>query len=382
VEASNVPAAIKAVREGGLEVVHLEELTSQPMMPSMRGVAEADLLLFYRQLATMVQSDTPLVEALRMLATESRSRPLSEAAAGLAAEVERGTMLSDAMAQRPRLFPATYVSLVRAAEAGGNLSETLNGIADHVETTSSLARRTSLAIIYPLLILIITGVLAMFVTTFILPKFADLFRELGVTEFPLPTRLLMWVGRVLPFLLVFLVVCALAIAAWIILARRTDYGRYWSDRRRLLIPLLGPLFRYAALSRCCTSLSALLAHGLGMLQSLRLAAAGAGNETIATGLRRCETAVADGGSLAEGLRAAGVFPSFMVSRIAVAEKGGSLPEAFLQLGRYYDQLLDMRTRVFAMLIEPLLLIGVGLCVLSAIVSLFLPLLSIISELSK
>ena len=382
IDAPNVPAAVKAVRGEGLELVHLEELRGEFAPGRLRGIAEADLLLFYRQLATMVRTDTPLVEALRMLASETRSPRLAEAVAGVAAEIEMGSPLSHAMSLHPNVFPPTYVSLIRAAEAGADLAETLYGIADHMEHISSLARRVSIVVVYPLAVLFIAGGIVSFLTTFILPKFAELFKDLGVTEFPLPTRLLLAAGDVLPFVIPALIVVAIAIWALFYVGRRLNPRRYWTDRRKLLIPLIGPLFRYAALSRCCSGMSVLLSHGLGILQSLRLAAASAGNEAVATGLRRCGTTVAEGSGLAEGLRDAGVFPSFMVSRVAVAEKGGNLPGAFLELGRYYDQLLDLRSRIFATMIEPLLLVFVGGCVAAVIISLFLPLLAVISQLSS
>ncbi len=379
VEGASVPAVLRELKGQGLRIVELSE-TALPQIP--RGVAEADLLAFYRQLAAMVATDTPLVESLRLLAGETPSQTLSEAASSVAVEVEHGVRFSEALSRYPRLFPPTYAALVRSAETTGRLDEVLVRIADHIEQYSTLARRVLITLAYPLFICLLALGLVSFLELFVLPKFAQLFTELGVTEFPVVTQVLLWSRHVAPYFLVGIVPLVLLIILFLRLQRRTAQGRYTQDYRKLRVPLIGPLYHYAALARVSSTLGMLLGSGMGVLESIRLAAGTAGNEAVRLGTRRMEAAVAAGESLEEGMKAAGIFPGFMVARTASAEKGGNLPGAFMELGRYYDHLMDSRARTFTTIIEPVLLVLLGGAILFVVMGVFLPLVQVISQLSS
>jgi type IV pilus assembly protein PilC len=353
----------------------------QPDAVGDAAIGEADLCLLLRQLASMLDSGTPMLQALRLMADESRSSGLRRVLSALADDVAEGIPLSAAMGTRPRAFGPVVTAVVRAGELSGDLPGTLRQVAQQREGIASVARRSAALLVYPFFVGFFALCLVTFLMVFIVPKFADLFKELGVQEFPLPTLILMRAASGFAhFAWAFFVALAVAVVLYIA-RRKATRGRLVVDYWRLGAPIVGRLNLNLALARVAGALGIMLERGVPVVEAMRLAGSAAGNRIIAAAFRRGERAVSEGRPLAEGLREARVLPESFVWRVSVGEESGAFAEAFKRMTHYYVDTAQASARSLQGVIEPILVIALGFLVLSVVMGLFLPLVSIIGSLS-
>ena len=380
VVADSLPAAVRWLRDNGVE----PQSVGEPLPDSAgdAAVGEADLCLFLRQLASMLEGGTPTLQALTLLADESRVPGLRRVLSAVAADVAEGIPLSAAMGTRPRAFGGIVTALVRAGETGGDLPGTLRQIADQREGIASVVRRSAALLVYPGFVAFFALCLVTFLLTFIVPKFIALFKELGVQEFPLPTLVLMRAAHgFAAFAWAFGV--ALVVAIIIYLARRrTTRGRLILDYWRLGAPIVGRVNLNLALARVTGVLGMMIERGVPVVEALRLAGAASGNRVITAAFRRGERAVSEGRPLAEGLREARALPESFVWRVSVGETSGAFADAFSRMAQFYVDTAHASARALQGVIEPILVIMLGVVVMSIVVGLFLPLVSIVGQLSS
>ena len=379
VVADNLPAAVRWLRDHGVKPTSVSEPSA--VDSSRGGVGEADLCLFLHQLAAMLDGGTPTVEALRLLAEESRTFGLQRALTGLADDVSEGIPLSAAMAARPRAFGPVVAALVRAGEAGGELPETLRQIAEQREEIGSVARQSAVLLVYPCLVACCALGLITFLLTFIVPKFVALFEELGVRELPAPTLIVMRAAQGFGSFAWAFFAALVAVGLLFGFRRRLVRGRVVADYWRLGVPILGRFNLHLCLARVTGALGLLLERGVPVVEALRLAGDAAGNQIVAAAFRRGERAVSEGRPLVEGLREARVLPESFITRVAAGEESGAFADAFRRMARYYVETSHSVARALQGVIEPVLVIMLGLLIGTIVVSLFLPLISIIGSLS-
>ncbi|MBM3497970.1 MAG: type II secretion system F family protein [Armatimonadetes bacterium] len=380
VVADNLPAAVRWLRDNGVKPTSVGEPVADTATRSVLG--EADLCLFLRQLASMLDSGTPMLQALRMLSEEARVRGLQQTVSALADDVAEGIPLSASMAARPQAFGPVVTALVRAGEASGDLPGTLRQIAEQREEISSVARRSAALLVYPCFVGFFALALVTFLLTFIVPKFISLFEELGIQEFPLPTLILMRAANGFgAFAWAFFAALAVAVVLFVF-RRRLSRGRVIADYWRLGAPIVGRLNLHLCLARVTGALGLMLEHGVPVVEALRLAGEAAGNGIVAAAFRRGERAVSEGLPLADGLREAGVLPESFVWRVSVGEESGAFAESFRRMAQYYLETAHSAARALQGVIEPILVVLLGLLVGSIVVGLFLPLVSIVSSLSS
>jgi type IV pilus assembly protein PilC len=346
------------------------------------GIPEADLCVLLRQLAAMLESGTPMFQALNLLADESRLPWIRRVLVAVANDVAEGIPLSDAMGTRPRAFGPIVVALVRAGERSGDLPGTLRQLAEQREGIASVARRTASLLIYPGLVALFAFCLVGFLFTFIVPKFVALFKELGVRDFPLATLVLMRISGGFPLVALALGLALFLAILFYVLYRRTTRGRLVLDYFSLAMPGVGSMNLVLALARVSGALSIMLERGVPVVQALRLAGEAAGNRVVAAALRRGERAVSEGRPLADGLRDAHVLPESFLWRVGVGEASGAIADAFRRLSQFYMDTAYVTSRAVMSILEPLLVILLGLLVGFIIISLFLPLISVVGSLSS
>lgn len=378
VKAAGVVEAVKRIRSEGEEPVSYR--TASVTRRRRRRLATHERILFYRGLGASVANGTPLVEAISLIGRESHSPGLQAVLSDLARQVGEGTSLDEAMATWPTAFTPAEVTVVRSAWEGGALPEALSLLADYREVTAALTNRVTAALIYPVVIgAAILGLLLFFVGI-VLPEFVQLFTELGLTHDRLPamSRGILWIHAhsfpVLPGLLISVLLVLLLFRVFTASAS----GRIRWDYVCLRVPLAGPLLYEAALSRATSLLGVLLRRNVPLLESLRLAAEGAGNAVLAAGFGNAAELVAAGERLSTALQKTDLFPEGLSWRVAVAERAGDVGNALHAASAFYTQQTQRRAQAFSAVIEPVLIIFLGIVVGSVVVASLSPLFLAIS----
>ncbi len=377
-EASDLDHAIDQVRRMGLVPVRLEPQAAtgaslDRRIPWLEKRVEArDLILFTRQLETMLDSGLPLLSALDTLHQQSSHPRLKPAINRVRADVEQGSTLTEAIRRHPRVFPQLYANLIHAGEEGGLIVPMLDRLATLLESEAETEQRIRSATFYPILIVAELLLAFLVLLKFVLPRFASLFRKFGA-ELPLPTRILIGISDFTEKnWAVVLVLLAAGIAGGVLWIR-TERGRRWADRTLLKLPILGQIFLKASMSRVARVLSALIAGGTPIVQSLEIAKGVAGNRIIADDLETMRNGVVAGTGLADSVRGSEFFPPLVLKMMAVGEETGALDKMLFRVSRYYDQDVDYLVKNLSTAIEPVLLAVLGAAVLFTALAVFLPL---------
>ena len=343
-----------------------------------RKVKTVEVLVVTRQLSTIISSGLPLLQGLDILSEQTDDPNFAAIIGTIAQDVEAGESFSSALSKYPRVFSDLYVSMVRAGEAGGDLDGVLLQLADYLEATEELKRRIKSAMTYPVVAFSMILLIAAGLIIWVVPQFAEIFSSFG-RQLPAPTRLLIATSEALRSwkALVF----AGGLVAFIIAVRiyaRTPIGRYYLDAVKLRLPVFGMLLRKVAVSRFARTLSTLTRSGVAILQALEIVERTAGNEVFARAISQAGDSVRSGETLAEPLERCGQFPRMVTRMIAVGEKTGALEGMLMKISDFYDSEVKAAVDSMTSLIEPVLIMMMGLVVGSIVVALFMPILQLSS----
>lgn len=380
--AENRQAAMQMLQDRGLLADKLSEKAGLLSFGGGTGklnkrVKTADLLIFTRQLSTIVSAGLPLLQGLDILAEQTEDQNFAGVIDAVAQEVESGETFSDALRKYPKAFPDLYVSMVRAGEAGGDLDGVLLQLADYLEATEDLKRRIKSAMTYPVVAFSMILLIAAGLVMFVVPQFAEIFASFG-RQLPLPTRILIIASEYLRTWYTWLIIIG-AIGGIVSFSRvygSTESGRYNLDSLKLRLPVFGDLMRKVAISRFTRTLSTLTRSGVAILQALEIVERTAGNEVYAKAIRESADSVRNGETLADPLARAEVFPAMVTRMIAVGEKTGALETMLMKISDFYDSEVRAKVDGLTSLIEPLLIGMMGLVVGSIVVALFMPILQL------
>ncbi len=342
-------------------------------------VKNADLLVFTRQLSTIVSAGLPLLQGLDILADQTEDPNFARIIDGIAQDVESGETFSDALKKYPKAFPELYVSMIRAGEAGGNLDNVLLQLADYLESSEELKRRIRSAMTYPVVAFSMIILIASGVIIFVVPQFAEIFGSFG-RKLPAPTQFLIDLSQALrtPYAWFIIIGSIIGIYTFLRIYKSTEIGRYNLDQLKLRLPVFGDLIRKVSISRFTQTLGTLIKSGVAILQALEIAERTAGNEVFARVIRQAGENVRNGETLSEPLGRSGVFPTMVTRMIAVGEKTGELEAMLRKISDFYDSEVRAKVDGLTSLIEPMLIGVMGLVVGSIIVALFLPILQLSS----
>jgi type IV pilus assembly protein PilC len=357
-----------------------------------KTVGSKVLMIFTRQLATLIDAGLPLLKGLGVLAKQEKDLVLRGAINSMADSVQGGSTFSEAMGQHPRIFNRLYVSMVKAGEIGGVLELVLTRLAEFQEKAQKIKNKVKSAMTYPVVVLVIALGIMFFLLTMIVPKFAQIFKDMlgegpgselpwltlqvmGASDFlkgmwsPEGGRLFMTLG----FL-------ALVYFGWWLL-NNTEKGRNGFDRFKLRMPVFGDLTRKSAIARFTRTLGTLVTSGVPILQALNITKETAGNVVLSDAIMKVHDAVKEGESIVSPLEASGVFPPMVISMVDVGEETGQLPEMLLKVAEVYDDEVDNAVESLTSLLEPLMIVFLAVIVGTIVIALFLPLIEIIKRLN-
>jgi len=351
-------------------------------MPAfMSRVKTKQLMVFTRQLATLIDAGLPLLRGLRLIVRQEKNPALKKATQEISETIESGSTFAEALAGHPKIFNKLYVNMVRAGEVGGVLDTVLLRLAEFMEKAQRIKSKVTGAMVYPIVVMVMALGILLFLMTFIVPKFADIFKDmLEGQSLPALTQGVMNVSKILtqqlPYVAVGIVVLVFAIR---ILAK-TKIGRFVLDRFKLKMPLFGALISKTAISRFSRTLGTLMSSGVPVLQALSIVKETSGNEVIARAIQVVHDSVKEGESMAMPLESTKVFPPMVVGMVEVGEETGKLPDMLTKIADNYDDEVDAAVQGLTSVIEPLLIIFLAVVVGTIVIALFLPLISIIQKL--
>jgi len=382
-EAENAQLVVSKLRSMGYVPIQIQQqgggasLQRELKIPGLSDrVKLKDVAVFSRQFATMINSGLSLLRSLYILAEQTESKPLAEIVNQVRMDVEKGASLSQALAKHPKAFNRLYVSMVRAGEVGGALDSVLLRLAETIEKQVVLRRKVKSAMTYPVVVAVLVLVIVTAMLLFVIPMFQNIYKQLGGT-LPAPTQFLITISNVCRkfWYLIF----GLEIAAVVFFRRwiNSEEGRKNWDAIKLRVPIFGKLVRKTALARFSRTLSALVRSGVPILESLDIVADTAGNHVVAEAVRDTQGAVKRGEPLSKKLEDHEVFPPMVVQMMAVGEETGALDEMLDKIADFYDQEVEATVDALTSLIEPLLIVVMGVCVGGMIISLYLPMFNII-----
>ena len=371
------PAAAKAVRAPRTR-------TKQSFTLFQRKTIKPKLLMiFTRQLATLIDSGLPLLRSLTVLSKQERDAVLRTTINKLSDGVQGGGTFSDALSQHPAIFNDLYVNMVRAGELGGVLEVVLSRLAEFQEKATKIRNKVTAAMVYPIIVMIMAIAIMVFLLVFIVPKFEAIFHDmLGDKPLPGVTLFVIGVSRFVQDHYLVLLGTVIAIVAGYRFANRSKGGRATIDRFKLYIPLFGDLLRKTAISRFSRTLGTLVTSGVPILQALNITRETAGNMVIANAISQVHDSVKEGESIVQPLEASGAFPPMVISMIDVGEETGQLPEMLLKVADVYDDEVDNSVAALTSMLEPIMIVFLALIVGTIVIALFMPLISIISGLQQ
>src|SRR6266403_3016807 len=341
------------------------------------------LMIFTRQLATLIDSGLPLLRALNVLAKQERDSVLKHTIDKLAESVQGGSTFSESLAQYPLIFNDLYVNMVKAGEVGGVLELVLTRLAEFQEKAAKIKNKVAAAMVYPLIVMTMAVAIMGLLLVFIVPKFEAIFHDmLGDKPLPAITLFVIGVSGFVQNHWEILLGGLFAVVVAYKLVARTRSGRRILDRLKLRAPLFGDLIRKTAISRFSRTLGTLVTSGVPILQALTITRETAGNSVIARAISQVHDSVKEGESIVQPLEASGVFPPMVISMIDVGEETGQLPEMLLKIAEVYDDEVDNSVAALTSMLEPIMIVFLALVVGTIVIALFMPLISIISGLQQ
>jgi len=363
---------LKHIKQQKMIVVNVREQPRQLTFSLKRkGVRTRDIVIFTRQFATMINSGLPLVQSLDILARQTENPALAEVTRQVVFDVESRHTLADAFSKPPRAFTELYVNMVAAGEAGGILDTILGRLATFLEKSDALIRKVKGAMVYPGVIMSVAGIAVAVLLIFVIPTFQKMFASVGM-ELPLPTRIVIGMSD---FLINYWWMLIIIIAGAVVAFRRyyaTSDGRKKIDMMLLNAPVLGDLLRKSAVSRFTRTLGTLISSGVSILDGLEITAKTAGNRVIHDAVMESRNSIAGGETIAGPLEKSKVFPPMVISMIAVGEQTGGLDEMLSKIADFYDEEVDVAVSALLSLMEPMMIVVLGVIVGGMVVAMYLP----------
>src|SRR5690242_3942947 len=345
------------------------------------GVNSKELAIFTRQFSVMIDAGLPLVQCLEILASQQENKIFQKVLTGTRAQVEGGATLSTAMRSSPKVFDALYVNMVEAGETGGILDTILQRLSAYIEKNVKLQRAVKSALVYPVGVISVAGAVITLLLWKVVPIFATLFAGLGV-DLPLPTRIVItlshFVGSIFGFLiLVGFIGSIVGLKVWY----GTPQGRMVMDTIVLKLPVMGLLLRKIGVARFTRTLGTLITSGVPILEGLSITARTSGNAVIEQSLMKVRKAIEEGRTIVDPLKESGVFPNMVTQMIGVGEATGAMDAMLQKIADFYEDEVDAATKDMLTLLEPIMIAFLGVAVGGIVISLYMPLFSMIGKLA-
>lgn len=345
-----------------------------------KKLSDKTLFLFMSQLATLVNAGLPLLEGLHILAEQAPEALLQRTIEHLMDSIQSGSSLSEALATHPQVFNTFTITMVRAGEAGGILGIALQRLADIQEKLQKIKNKIFSILVYPTIVLIVTSLIVVFLLAFIVPKFETTFREmLPGKSLPFLTEAIISISRNAKDYLSFITLGVFFLLVTWKFFLKTEQGKIIIDTIKLKLPLFGNLFQKSAITLFTQTLGTLIIHGVPILEALKIAQDTSGNKVMTEAISKIHHSLKEGDSMITPIKATDLFPPLVISMIAVGEETGQLSEMLLSVASIYENEVNEQTTRLLSLLEPLLILFLALIVGTIVIALFLPLITMMSE---
>jgi len=346
-------------------------------LPFKKKVKQRSVAIFTRQLATMIDAGLPLVQSLEILSAQQEEKVFKNIIREIREDVEGGSTFAGALKKHPVTFNELYTNLVVAGEEGGILDTILTRLANYIEKSEALKKKVKSALIYPATIVGVAVIVVAILMIFVIPVFENLFKSSG-QALPLPTLIVVTLSKLIKK---YVVIFIPAMILLIFLFRKyyqTQNGKAVVDRLLLKIPVFGPLFRKVAVARFSRTLGTLVSSGVPILDGLTIVSRTSGNKTIETAILNARASIREGETIAEPLARSGIFPPMVIQMISVGESTGALDSMLSKIADFYEEEVDIAVANLTSLLEPFLMIFLGVVIGGVVISMYLPIFSMAS----
>lgn len=379
VTAENKEAVKVKLRRQQIVVTQVREQGKEISIPFLRGgVSEKELAIFTRQFSVMIDAGLPLVQCLEILGTQAENKVFQKILLQVRQDVEAGATLADSMRKHPKPFDELYCNMIAAGEAGGILDTILQRLANYIEKAVKLKRAVRSAMIYPIAVISIAALVVTIILWKVIPTFAALFAGLGA-ELPLPTRVVIamsnFVGRYFWLVIILVVAGIYALKKW----HDTYKGKRVIDGFLLKLPILGLVLKKIAVARFCRTLATLVSSGVPILEALEITAKTAGNAIVEDAIMATRKSIEEGKTISEPLKDTDVFPPMVVHMIAVGEQTGALDSMLAKIADFYEDEVDAAVENMLTLLEPIMILFLGVVIGGIVISMYLPMFSLLSK---
>jgi len=377
---ASVDEVARSLQKEQVTIISVAPKKMAPSIPFLKRekVRLKELAVYSRQLSVLIDAELPLIQSLTILAEQQKNKYFKKVINTIKDDVEAGSTLNQAKRKHPKVFDDLYCNLVGSGEQSGSLDVMLRRLAEYIEKTVKLRSQVRQAMIYPVAIIIFAVIVAIFLLWKVIPVFASIFIELGA-DLPLLTAVVVKMSNFVQSYIIFIVLGIIAFVLLFRYYRKTPQGRWTVDRMLLKLPLFGKLLNKVAISRLTRTMATLISGGVPMLESLKITSSTAGNVLIEKQIMEARRLVSEGKTLHDAFKEAGNFPLMLTQMVNVGEATGTLDEMLTKLANFYDDEVETSVAALLSIMEPVLLIFVGGMVGSLVVSMYLPIFSLMQK---
>jgi type IV pilus assembly protein PilC len=375
VEAASEQAAIAALLNRNLLVVEIREKTIKRGQTKGGKVSLNDLVVFTRQLATMIDAGIAIVQALQALAEQTPNKIMRDVIRDVCSRVESGESFSEALARHPKAFNRLYISMVGAGEKGGLLAEILARLATYLENSERLRKKVKTALMYPTVVTIVAIVITIFLLVRVIPTFKEVYSGFGA-KLPAPTEFMIGLSEIVQHHLIYLIVGAgLLVWGWLYYIK-TKHGRDFWDKQRIRLPIFGVIAHKICLARFTRTLASLIRSGVPILEVLQIVSATVGNTVMEKAIKAAATDIERGEGISNALAKHPVFPSMVIRMMSAGEQTGNIDNMLERVANFLDEEIETTLSGLMSLIEPLLIVFLGIVIGGMVVCMFLPIFNL------
>ncbi len=338
-------------------------------------VTDRDMVIFSRQFSTMINAGVPILQSLQIMCEQTESKVLRRILYNVRNDIEGGSSLFEALRKHPKVFDDLYANMVNAGETGGILDTILLRLAEYLEKAAKLKARVKSAMVYPGVVVAVAVAVIAIILIFVIPTFEEMFKDFGAA-LPLPTQIVINMSRFTQDNFMWMI---FGVVAFVIIFKRLyrfERVKISVDFWVLTLPVFGPLMRKVAVARFSRTLSTMVSSGVPILNALDIVARTAGNKTVELGVLEAKKSIAEGQTLADPLEATGVFPPMVIQMISIGESTGSLDHMLSKVADFYDNEVDVAVETLTSLLEPMMIVFLGVVVGGLVVSMYLPIFQI------
>ncbi|MEQ8273417.1 MAG: type II secretion system F family protein [Deltaproteobacteria bacterium] len=370
-EAANADMVIERLKAQQIQASKVKKKPTEIHIKIGTGISPKEVVVFTRQFATMIDAGLPLVQCLEILGSQQANVHFAKVISTVKNDVESGSTLADALGKHNKVFDDLYVNLVAAGEVGGILDTILNRLATYMEKNLKLARQVKGAMVYPSVVLLVAGAVTAVLLIWVIPVFEKMFRDFG-GSLPAPTQFVIDLSNGLRAQIIPTIIGIVALIVIYKLIGRTPKGQLIYHSITLKAPVIGPLFRKVAVAKFTRTLGTMISSGVPILDALQITARSAGNKVIENAIMYTRERISEGRTMADPLAETGVFPPMVVQMIAVGESTGAMDSMLQKIADFYEEEVDAAVAALTSLIEPLMMVVLGILLGGLIIAMYLP----------